>query len=412
MTNTASESPDRPPESLAPQKKQKKRKWHVATWLALASAATAIVAAGISADQVNVAAAQNTVAEQEQLVTITTTIAQQLAQGQAPGIQSAASQGLATLLGPLVQVQAESDASQVVIAELTADGQAAAVLINGLHGEGIAGIEYVEVANALAAGGDMAQALTFYNDAVSAPPGDVVTRANALRNEASVYYSLGQNGLAHQDMMQAARLFAGHVVLTQSLIERSIAQAYLADSYYQISIQGCGLAVADLQAALGAVKQLGPNSSVDPTLQALADHDETAVAGLQSSGGCAAAAHGPGDYGAWAWSEGDRPHSIASGLGHTLTQAETAAVRACEAAGGGSGGSGGCYAHEWFENAYSSFAYDATSGDWGFSWTKTRARADPLALAACSRQIGAKDCAIVGRAQTLNPTGPARGGGV
>ena len=272
MTNTASESMDGPPENQAPQQKQKKKKWHVATWIALASAATAIVAALISANQVNVAAAQNIVAEQEQLVTLTTTIAQQLAQGQASGNQSAASEGLATLLGPL-QVQGESNASQVAIAELAADGQAAAVLINSLHGSGVAGIEYVEVANALVAGGDMAQAITFYDDAVNAPPGDVVTRANALRNEAGVYYSLGRNVIAHQDMMAAARLFTGQVVLTQSLRERSIAQAYLADSYYQILIKGCQVAIADVQGAEDAIAELSPSSPDDSTLTALAGQD-------------------------------------------------------------------------------------------------------------------------------------------
>jgi hypothetical protein len=370
----------------------------------LASAATAIVAAVLSANQINVAAAQNIVAEQEQLVTLTTTIAQQLAQGQASRNQSAASQGLATLLGPL-QVQGESNASQVAIAELTADGQAAAVLINSLHGNGVAGIEYVEVANALVAGGDMGQAITFYNDAVNAPPGDVVTRANALRNEASIYYSLGRNVIAHQDMMAAARLFTGHLALAHSLIERSIAQAYLADSYYQILIKGCQVASADVQAAEHVVAGLGPSSSDDATLVALANQDATALAGIASSGGCAAAAKGPGHYGAWAWSEGDMPHSIRSGLGDTLTQAETAAVRACEAAGGGSGGSG-CYARLWFEDAYSSFAYDASGGSWGFSWTKSSAKADSQALSECSTASGATDCAIIGRARTPSPTSP------
>lgn len=398
MTNTASESPDRPPENLAPQKKQKKKKWHVATWIALASAATAIVAAWISANQINVAAAQNTEAEQEQLVTLTTTIAQQLAQGQASGNQSAANQGLATLLGPLEQVQAGSGASPAVIAELTADGQAAAVLINSLHGKGVAGIEYVEVANALAAGGDMAQAIIFYNDAVNAPPGDVVTRANALRNEAGVYYSLGRDLIAHQDMMLAARLFTGHVVLTQSLIESSIAQAYLADSYYQISIRGCRVAGTDLQAALDAVGELGPNFPDDATLEAFVLQDETAVGGIRSSGGCS------GDYGAWAWAKGDM-QSVRSGLGDSIAQAETAAVRACEAAGGGSAGSGGCYAHVWFENAYSSFAY-ARGGESGFSWARSSAGADSQALSGCGKR-GARNCAIVRRAQTPSPTSPS-----
>src|SRR3974390_3506577 len=119
MANAVSEANEHPPENQAPHKK---KKLHIATWLALASAVTAVVAAGISARQVNVAAAQNTVAEQVQLVTLTTTIAQQLAQEQASGNQSAASQGLTTLLGPL-EIQAEPNASPVVVAELTADGE-------------------------------------------------------------------------------------------------------------------------------------------------------------------------------------------------------------------------------------------------------------------------------------------------
>jgi flagellar basal body-associated protein FliL len=60
----------------------KKKKRHVATWIALASAGAAIVAAGVSAFQVSIASQQNTVAEQEQLVSLTASIAQQLAQQQ------------------------------------------------------------------------------------------------------------------------------------------------------------------------------------------------------------------------------------------------------------------------------------------------------------------------------------------
>jgi tetratricopeptide (TPR) repeat protein len=400
MANTSSEPKDRPSENHKPHKK---KKLNIATWLALASAVTAIVAAGISAEQINVATAQNTAAEQEQLVTLTTTIAQQLAQEQASGNQSATSQGLTTLLGPL-QIQAESKASPVVVAELTADGQAAAVLINSLHGTGVAGIEYVEVANALSAGGDMAQAITFYNDAVNAPPGDVVTRANALRNEAAIYYSLGQNATAHQDMMDAARLFTGHVVLAQSLIERSIAQAYLADTYYQILIKGCRVAIADVRAAAQALAGLGRNSPSDASLVALTAQDITAVEAIHSSGGCEAAAHTSRDYGAWAWSQGDMPHSIASGLGDTQARAETAAVRACETAGGGSTGVGGCFAHVWFENAYSSFAY-ASNGSWGYGLAKSSADADSVALSEC-KQVGGTDCVIAGRAHTPNATSP------
>ena len=113
-------------------------------------------------------------------------------------------------------------------------------------------------------------------------------------------------------------------------------------------------------------------------------------------------AAGAGEYGAWAWSEGDMPRSISSGLGGTQAQAETAAVQACDAAGGGSGGSGKCYARSWFENAYSSFAYDASDGYWGVSDASTSTDADSTALSYCSEH-GAKDCGIVGRARHGEP---------
>jgi Domain of unknown function (DUF4189)/Peptidase_C39 like family len=114
-----------------------------------------------------------------------------------------------------------------------------------------------------------------------------------------------------------------------------------------------------------------------------------------------------GNYGAWAFSEGDMPSSVRYGFGATQGQAEVAAVGACEAAGGGSGGSANCYARAWFENAFSSFAYDASGGYWGESWASSSARADSLALGYCASQGGATDCAIVARAQTANPTGVA-----
>jgi hypothetical protein len=98
------------------------------------------------------------------------------------------------------------------------------------------------------------------------------------------------------------------------------------------------------------------------------------------------------------------PHSIASGLGDTQARAETAAVRACETAGGGSTGVGGCSAHVWFENAYSSFAY-ASNGSWGYGLAKSSADADSVALSEC-KQVGGTDCVIAGRAHTPNATSP------
>ncbi len=264
MSDAAAEPADRPP----------KKKRHPATWIALASAVTAIVAAGISFNQVNVAAQQNTEAEQTQLVALTTTITSQFAQGQTSSNQSG-NQSAAT---NLAQVTGEANAVQGVVAELSAEGQAAAVLINSLHGNGVAGIEYVQAARALQTGGEEAQAISFYKDAIAVSPGDVATRGDALRFLAALYYSLGRNAIGHRDMIEAARIFMGHVELTHSLIEESIAQAYLGDAYFQLLIDGCRVAIADLRRALPAVAASGLKAtSADPTLFALAEQDATAA---------------------------------------------------------------------------------------------------------------------------------------
>jgi hypothetical protein len=101
----------------------KKKKRHVATWIALASAGAAIVAAGVSAFQVSVASQQNAVAEQEQLVSLTASIAQQLAQQQTTVTQAAGN------LTGAARAAAESNATLGLVATLTVEGQAAAVLI-------------------------------------------------------------------------------------------------------------------------------------------------------------------------------------------------------------------------------------------------------------------------------------------
>jgi hypothetical protein len=247
-------------------KDKKRRKLHLATWIALASALSAIVAAGISAISVNVVKEQNIAAEQQQLVTITTFIA-----GQFSDLQTTENQAAANLTGT-ARATAVSNAELGVAAELNADAQAAAVLINNLHGDGVAGIEYIEVARALYDGSDTSLALIYYNDAVNAPPHDVPTRANALRNEAAIYYSLSQNVIAHRDMIEAATIFATrHLELTRSYIDNSIAQAYLGDAGYQTQVS-CRTAVIDMRDAQKAIALLG-TSGINVTVQALEDTD-------------------------------------------------------------------------------------------------------------------------------------------
>ena len=215
----------------------------------------------------DVAEQQNMAAEQQQLVTITTSIAAQLA-----GEQTAENQAAGNLTGTARSI-AISNAGMGITAQLTADGEAAAVLINNLHGNGVAGIEYIQVARALADGDDTAGAITYYEDAVNAPPHNVPTRADALRNEAALLYSLGQSATAHQDMMRAVRIYSGPLELTKSDIDNAVAQAYLGDAGYQIEIS-CRVAAADMADAQHAVAPLGTNGA-NAAIQALTGTDET-----------------------------------------------------------------------------------------------------------------------------------------
>jgi hypothetical protein len=255
------------PASNPPKPPHKKRR-HPTRWIALASAVTAIAAAGISVSQVSATREQNTVAEQEQLVALTATIGQTISQDQAT-----TSQAEGNLTG-MVRAQAEANVQVAEVAQLEVDGEAAAVLISELHGEGVAGIEYIQVGEALSLGGHTGQAITFFSDALSAPPHDAVTRADALRNQATLYYSLGQDAAGHRDFLEAASLYEGPVEMTQFLKDNSIAQAYLVDAEHQLGINDCHVAAADTRAALRALAPLGP-LGVNPPNQGLIYRNNT-----------------------------------------------------------------------------------------------------------------------------------------
>jgi hypothetical protein len=249
--------------------KKKRKKFHLTTWIALASAIAAVVAAYISASSVNVAKNQNTVAEQQQLVTITVAIEQAF-----DGEQAAENQAAANLTGT-AKSAAIVQAQEGINAETAAYGQAAVVLINDLHGNGVAGIEYIDVARALANYGDTPLAITYYNDAVNASLFDVPIRADALRAVATLYYSLGQNSIGHKDMVEAATIYIGRVEMNRTLMDSSIAEAYLSDAEHQILIGDCNIAATDITDAVRAVTPLGPGGA-NLIAQTLNSEDVTA----------------------------------------------------------------------------------------------------------------------------------------
>ena len=230
---------DTTPIQVQPGKKDRR----AATWLALASAVTAVAAAVISGVQVHVASEQNIAAEQQELLALTTDIAQQFAQQQANIRQAAGN------LTGQERTMAISAANIAMTTHLVAEGQAGAVLITKLHGNGVVGMEYIQVGRALAMGDETTETIAFYKAAMDAPPRAAGTRATALRYLASLYYDLGQPVTGHDYNMKAVRVYGGHRELSRFKTHNGMAQSYLVDAKAQLRLGGCKIAAADMAAA-------------------------------------------------------------------------------------------------------------------------------------------------------------------
>jgi tetratricopeptide (TPR) repeat protein len=209
---------------------------HISTWISIASALTAVVAALISGFQVNLASREHADTERQQLVSLTTLIAQQFAQ------------------------LTDSNVTTVV-AELTVEGQAGTALIRDLHGEGVPGTEYTQIGRALEKSGYVADALTYYKDAVNVSRHEAGTHAEALRYLGLAYYSLLWPKLAHQAFMQAVKVYRGHLVEPPEDIGNNIAQAYLLDAEGQLDYS-CRTARTEVKAAQNAVAPADENPVV------------------------------------------------------------------------------------------------------------------------------------------------------
>jgi hypothetical protein len=209
--------------------------WHASTWIAIASAVTAVVAAVISGLQVNLASREHADTERQQLVSLTTTIAVQLA-------QSAGSSGAR-------------------VAELTVEGHAGAELIRDLHGDGVTGTEYTQVGRAMENPGYTAEAIIYYKDAINASRHEAITNAEALRYLGLAYYSLLRPKLAHQALMQAVKVFRRHLVEPPDYTANNVAQAYLLDAEAQLDYS-CRAAHTELTDAQNTMAHVDANSVV------------------------------------------------------------------------------------------------------------------------------------------------------
>lgn len=266
-SQTAGQPTSHPPDELTShpgkKNKKKKKKGHVPTWIALASAATAVVAAAISGYQVHVADKQNTQAEETQLATLTALIAQQFATVNSPR----------TSLSPW---KAAAGAER-----LSVYGQDGSVLIHDLKASEVASVEYIEVGRALDYSGATAEAIPYYKDALTAPPYVPYTRAQAMRYLGAIYYDLGSNVIGHQYMMRSTKVYHGHPLEYKATIAKVIAQGYAEDAYWQTNLS-CRIAAADMEAAHHVMEPY-----TDTIIQSWLNSDENAYTSKAKAAGSA-----------------------------------------------------------------------------------------------------------------------------
>jgi tetratricopeptide (TPR) repeat protein len=220
------------------QERAKEKKWkRNERRITQLTALVALLALGASGWSLWYSSKQKTADQQDQLVKLTTAIAGQMAREQTASI-------LAT--GKLTGAARSSAASNAIadITKLTVEGQAAAVLIDVVGDKRVTGMEYIEVAQALEVGGDIRRAIKYYDHALRTLPRDVPTRATALRYRGNLYYKLDQPERGHKDLKRAAEIFGEHPRVSQYYKATTVAQAYLMDAYWQISIKGKGCSVA------------------------------------------------------------------------------------------------------------------------------------------------------------------------
>jgi hypothetical protein len=207
-------------------------------------------------------------AERQQLVDLTTKIARHYTQ------EVAASNKSPGVPGNTTKPSQSPNVGELIV-RLTVEGQAAALLIDELHGDAVTSFEYLEVGQALEVGGHTATAIKYYKAAVTAPPKDAETTATAQRYLANVYWTLGQYGKYHTYVMQAVAAFGGHLQEAPAISANSKAQAYLMDVWYQVQRKHCKDAKSDMSKAAEATNKYGQTMGVQGIAKSASDYYNT-----------------------------------------------------------------------------------------------------------------------------------------
>ena len=222
------------------QAQRPKKDSRVTMWIALISAAGAMALPVVASVQVHEASQQNILSVEQQLLQLTTNIAQQYDE-QTITIDQAAGR-----LTGSARTSALSAAGVALTDQLLAEGEAGEVLISYLGGRGtVASIEYMEVANALLVGEDDGAAIQYYRDAINALPRAPLAQADALRSEGNVYYNLGETKTGHALMMQAVAVYTGNKDLTKLQIADSVGQSFAADAWNEMYARNCKVGLAE-----------------------------------------------------------------------------------------------------------------------------------------------------------------------
>ncbi len=220
-----------------PEKKSHSKPWYKepSTLISLGAMVIALVSAGTSIIQANTAKQQNTGQEQQELVTLVTSIASDSA--------TIAEQSLTFQNNPSAAYQAANGTEYTELA----DSEEAVNIIGLLNGNGVTATDYFEVALGLEPSDSYAQALNLLSKAVNVPA-DPRTRASILRTEAQIYYELGVNSEAERDDAIAEQVFNHLPDVTKADQENNVADTEFFDAWHQAAIS-CSTALAEVSTA-------------------------------------------------------------------------------------------------------------------------------------------------------------------
>jgi hypothetical protein len=224
-----------------PKKAKKPKAWYQKNKniIAILTTVISVIAATAAIFQVNEARDQNAAAEQEELLTVVSNLAQ------VPSMLSQESVTFKSNPAELQNAQSGTDETQL------ADSEEAVNLISLLHGNGVTADEYYEVAMGLQNNGGDAQALGLLGIAASRAASPRI-HADIWRDDAQIYYSLSQASEAGRYIMLAYRAFNGPDISRGSKINNEI-YTKLFDAVYQASIN-CPTAREEVSFAEGLIK--------------------------------------------------------------------------------------------------------------------------------------------------------------